>query len=791
MRHVVVALLIASCWLASGSASAQGLRPRVHIDNVQIGFTAVPEQGDPYVDERNRLAYHKAGFWTPVYVMLSAGPDGFDDGFVVVETSDSDDVQNNYRVQLPRNGIGPNDQLRVLTYTKPGSANGEITVSVFRDATPTRPSAEFKRTFDAIGPSDVLIMAVGSRLTGLRQSLFAVNNQVNQNDKNRFVYVVDDIRQLPERWYGYAAIDLIVLATSNQEFMTNLLSERSNRKEALAEWVRRGGRLVLSCGRRQDMAAQLLNRMGMTLPVSLTGTLQKDRLDAIETWVGGGLEPLVNKPPRSDPRAAPPPIDIAKLDVTAPGEVEMLVPPRREEKAPVLLARMAHGMGQVTMVGFDVDALPFSGWKGQADFWKRIQQVTKTRISDFGQTQANQQQYGYAGYDTDNDLASGLEKNLEKFDAVSVISFGWVALFIFLYILVVGPLDYLFLKKVVKRLELTWITFPTVVLVVSAVAYFAAYSLKGHDLRINKIDLVDIDLEAGQTYGHTWFTLFSPRIQLYTVGVEPSAPDWARETPEEQQRASVVVSWLGRPEVSFGGYQRQRSASLFRRTYEYDHDAGGVIGVPIQVWSTKSFTANWERPANPAKPMFQADLHRQQRDQTVEGSITNLLPGTLEDAALIYGEGVLDPKLKVIPLGNLEPEKPFAVKPDPARSAKDLAQWLGESGSVQQVRGQPIVGSSQGILKHILFHDTGSTGDNMRNTSLHHLEQSWRAGRTNQVILFGRLAVIPATEAEQVTMDRRSPSRLWLGKLPGPGARPELVGTLNQETYVRLFLPVK
>ena len=32
----------------------------------------------------------------------------------------------------------------------------------------------------------------------------------------------------------------------------------------------------------------------------------------------------------------------------------------------------------------------------------------------------------------------------------------------------IGPLDYLFLKKVVKKLELTWITFPTVVLVVSA-----------------------------------------------------------------------------------------------------------------------------------------------------------------------------------------------------------------------------------------------------------------------------------------------------------------------------------
>src|SRR5205823_1786103 len=117
------------------------------------------------------------------------------------------------------------------------------------------------------------------------------------------------------------------------------------------------------------------------------------------------------------------------------------------------------------------------------------------------------------------DLAGDLRNNLEQFENVSNISFGWVALFIFIYILVVGPLDYFFLKKVVKRLELTWITFPTVVLVVSAVAYFTAYALKGNDLRINKLDLVDIvgeldekgaHSEGTRAYGSTWFTLFSP-----------------------------------------------------------------------------------------------------------------------------------------------------------------------------------------------------------------------------------------------------------------------------------------
>src|SRR5207253_10708386 len=100
--------------------------------------------------------------------------------------------------------------------------------------------------------------------------------------------------------------------------------------------------------------------------------------------------------------------------------------------------------------------------------------------------------------------------------AIPVSSCGWVALFILVYILVLGPLYYFFLQKVVNRLELTWITFPTVVITISVAAYFTAYWLKGNDQKINKVDLVDIDLHTQQVVGQSWFTIFSPRIQHYT-----------------------------------------------------------------------------------------------------------------------------------------------------------------------------------------------------------------------------------------------------------------------------------
>jgi len=104
----------------------------------------------------------------------------------------------------------------------------------------------------------------------------------------------------------------------------------------------------------------------------------------------------------------------------------------------------------------------------------------------------------------------------------------------------------------VKRLELTWITFPAVVILISAVAYFAAYKLKGNDLRINKVDVVDVDLHRGHAYGNTWLTLFSPRIQNYTVGVEPAAPPWGKAVGAPAE-ASPLMGWMGRPEGAWGG----------------------------------------------------------------------------------------------------------------------------------------------------------------------------------------------------------------------------------------------
>jgi hypothetical protein len=359
---------------------------------------------------------------------------------------------------------------------------------------------------------------------------------------------------------------------------------------------------------------------------------------------------------------------------------------------------------------------------------------------------------------------------------------------------VVGPLDYLFLKKVVKRLEWTWITFPTVVLAVSAGAYFLAYYLKGNDLRINKIDIVDIDLEQSKAYGSSWFTIFSPRIQNYTVGIEPNTKPWTGPPGGQPNPFSLVVESFDRPETPMGGRYRSGSQSLFGRTYRYAADATGLEGVPLQVWSTKSFDGSWQAAAPPK--LLEVNLTASPTGDGLTGTIKSNLPVSLQDAVLIYRGEVYE----VGSTGKLSSGE--QVQLTEAKKRK-LEQWVSNEfarlgiksqGSAKKSGSGPSGGVDGLPMKSILFFNP-SARTLYSNSGLRFLDQVWRTrpDHKQEAVLVGRTAPSEGVGlAEKISQEAVSPSQLWLGQLPAPGAkRPDLAGAMSQETYIRVFVPVK
>jgi hypothetical protein len=484
-------------------------------------------------------------------------------------------------------------------------------------------------------------------------------------------------------------------------------------------------------------------------------------------------------------------------------------------KAP-LAVQGPYGLGRVTVLAFDLDRAPFTDWRvGRAAFWENLVNQTGYVLPAVS---TKLERYG-SRYD---EYTGALQGSLDYFEGVPVVSFGWVALFILIYIVLIGPVDYLFLKKVVKRLEWTWVTFPVIVITVSAGAYFAAYALKGKDLKINKVDVVDIDLAGRRVDGNTWFTLFSPRIQNYTIGIEPAggstadpaAPAWTAGDPARTARDSLL-GWQSN--VQPNRYSGGGGGGFISKRYRYqslvdpddpnrDLYAAGLEGVPIQVWTTKAFSAQWTAPVDPAKPPIVAELSERAGDKVLVGTITNNLPSQdfIDPPPALFWRGKVY-ELNDLPIGVA---KPVSFSADPG--ATDIKTWVERANRAYRPPTQ---------TPYPTYGDAGTTGNpNFRlwpvlfaeaimdnpsraqapNASLRRLDQSWRVApdRPEQAVLVLRLGtkdgVAQGKTAEDMTRDPMSPSRLWLGDLPTSGKpRPALQGTLKQETYVRVFIPVK
>jgi hypothetical protein len=466
-----------------------------------------------------------------------------------------------------------------------------------------------------------------------------------------------------------------------------------------------------------------------------------------------------------------------------------------------LLVQGSCGLGRVLLVAFDLDTPPFTKWRGQQAFWKKLQ----TELAPPLPPARGQQNQG--PIPDRQEFGTELKRSLETFEEVPVLSFGWVALFILFYIVLVGPLDYFILKKVFKRLELTWVTFPTLVILVSVAAYCTAYYLKGDDLRINKIDLVEIDLHnPRQVYGTSWFTLFSPRIQSYTIGLEPLTPEWAPAPAGGS--SSAVIATLEGPERAI----RSASQSLFQRPYDYAADGAGLERVPIPVWAARSFTAAWRSPLPGAatRAPVEADLRRSRLEADEQGALvgtlTNNLPTALQGVTLFYrGKWYALPDL--VPGQTRRVESLF--EGGAHARVRDLNQWFNNDSVLAPGTAlpgpfhQPLpIYSAFRYFKPMLFH-TASENHALLASGFRTFDQSWRlrpqpeyptpqrSKYRDEVLLVARTALVTGG-AEEVLGNGVSPTRLWLGALPGTGAaRPPLAGFLTQEAYVRVYIPVQ
>jgi hypothetical protein len=794
---LLFALVITPTRLSAQPADKKA--PIAEIKNIRIGFTT----SDP-LDPQGR---YKVGMWTPVYLKIKAGPKGIHakgpnepEPYIQVENEDNENVGTIYRTPFK---MEPNEERWITTYAKPGQASDIKIRVVIGDFSPPLPLAQ---SHGALDLNTHLYLSLGKRIPDLQPALVAMvpQNRQNQNiqggmpdTRPRYAGFEAEVSELPEYWFGYQGVDLLFLSTGDKEFLLELAKDNDvsrARLKAIAQYVRRGGRLVIPVSHRTtDVLAQLLQSTVWQPPVPVVppkeGAFEVKRLTAMDVFAG--VQNLAGSqfPAGKIAQLAP-----AKM---LPGAWEVLKSddPTRDTGKP-LIARMPYGLGSITFLAFPLDETPFTIWNGKVPFLKNLLPLLAPRVNQNDQND----QRGVT------DLSTDLQRTLDNFD-VRVIPFGYVALFIVLYIVVVGPLDFLVLKYIFKRLEWTWFTFPTVVLAVSVAAYFTAYAIKGNDLKINKVDIIDIDQRTnldgkGNTKkafacGQTFFTILSPRIQNYTIGVEANSLFWGQAA--DKPISADMVTWLGRADRDMPGGMGRPGGSgqgFFRKPYRYDADASGLLDVPIPVWTTKSFHASWEALNIP--PPIHAELSYPIRNDDVHltGVLKNGLAVDLDDVWVFYFD-------KAYPIeGGLPRGAEIKIGLESAKG-KGISEWSGGARDGDRPQTAQGVYNPSNLVRTILFSERLNPANNVPNHTLRTLDMSWRLRvkevfqqRDNQIreaILVARVkfALGPA-ETLTASVNSPLPTNLWMGELPADKkTRPALAGTLAQDTFVRVVLPVR
>jgi hypothetical protein len=104
------------------------------------------------------------------------------------------------------------------------------------------------------------------------------------------------------------------------------------------------------------------------------------------------------------------------------------------------------------------------------------------------------------------------------------------------------------------------------------------------------------------------------------------------------------------------------------------------------------------------------------------------------------------------------------------------------------------------LIRQAMFFQKNDPNGAAPNHSLRFLDLSWRLDKDpgqgdiglREAILYAHVP-FQRGQADALTNGAKPlPTNLWLGDLPEPGkTRPSLAGTLAQDTYIRVLLPVR
>jgi len=705
-----VALLLASLPLARLSAAS--------IDDVQVGVAGG----------------YKLGHWTPVRVQLTA--ESQQTLQLEVAVLDGDGVPASYTAAVQ---LAAGETASQTVYVRVGRKSDGIEVLLRQDGSASFDSRRVPLPLPMLS-TDYWLVVVGADLplnvATLRRGLTA--------GSTLHIGHLDSLAELPDRWLGLAGVDQLILTTSQPSF-TSAGSERVNRFDVLNDWLHAGGRLVISLGRRGAELVASDDNWADLLPGRLESQLQQWQTEGLEDYAGASQRLRVA------------PLSGSAMTVLADvdGQVDAFDGLGGTGNRPMIV-RSAVGLGQLVFLAVDLDLPPLTGWEA----FNRLMEGLLVDSADAGGqgSRGNRSaQVAHVGY---TDLSGQLRAALDRFDGVIIVNFYWVAGILVIYLLAIGPLDYYLLRKF-NRPTWTWVTFPLLVVGFSLIAFNMSGRLKQQQVRVNQLEIVDLDLKSGRLRATSWFHYYNPVARTIDLSVNWDGLRQAGLAPEAT--LDHQFSWQGLPGSGLGGLATQ-ARGIIQQPYRHGLPGTGEIhGLPMATASTRSLLAT---VVGHYQPQYTAELTPDRLAADLSGTFANPLNVTLEDAVLYYAD--------------LSFQLPGPLAPGQVVDAGQLSETMrnvqsrltrGRAGGRRKSSGWSLEDFDVARVAEMLMFHEAAGGRNY--TSLTHRYQPWldlsRHLDLGRAVLVGRAAG-PAAELA-VAGQAAVPNQKW--------------------TFYRLLIPVQ
>ncbi len=364
-----------------------------------------------------------------------------------------------------------------------------------------------------------------------------------------------------------------------------------NQVNALLNWLNAGGHLIVGVEQISDVMStpwlrslfpcDLKDMQSVNQHTELQSWLQSPTWDTNVTVTTGPRMPPMGRPKRNAPVVSEPSGNLAQPFAELPVDAAFEAAPMQVAFGPLrdgttvvaagdtpLIVKANRGRGRVTALLFSAEREPFRSWKNLPTFWAKMIEVP-------GGWYVSNAFGGQSGWSSDGIFGAMIDSR-----QVHKLPVGWLLLLLIVYLVIIGPLDQYWLKRIGKPM-LTWITFPCYVVLFSLLIYFIGYKLRAGESEWSELHVVDV-LQSGdhaELRGETYSSVYSPANQKYAL-------------VSGQQFAALRGEFAGR--YSAGASSEKMNIVMNGDSFKAE------IFVPV--WTSQLLVSDWWQPD--AAPLY-------------------------------------------------------------------------------------------------------------------------------------------------------------------------------------------